>query len=206
MSELKNDPHGRKQIAVAFGLTAIAWAILAVSVNGARLSCPTDSGRCVLQRRTLFESSADTFDWGAVRQVSMEYSATRWTASGGGARVIVQDNIILHLDRKIPVLVKPGAWLFGTLGETSLRTSIGRSPPGNLWIASFGLTPWFLWFVAAASGALFALLSTIRKIESDMSADALRAARLHNLSRLAAISGIFALFWSASIFLMITVY
>ncbi|MBX7059016.1 MAG: hypothetical protein K1X75_13200 [Leptospirales bacterium] len=200
MSELKEDPRGRKQIIVALGLILTAWIILAFSAKGARLSCEPNSGQCSLHRRTLFKSTSETFRWIEVREVSSEYATTRWTASGGGSRIIVKDNIFLHTDRLIPVLNESDAWLFGSLGEESLRSYIGNQPPDNLWLASFGLQPWFLWFVAAAVGALFLLLSVIRKIEPNMSAAALRSARVHNLTRFLGLTVFLSLFWAASIF------
>ena len=40
-----------------------------------------------------------------MREVGLDYSTTRWTASGGGPRIIVEDNIVLHADRDISVLL-----------------------------------------------------------------------------------------------------
>ena len=203
MSEFKNDPSGRKQIITGFVLILVAWAILALSANGARLSCEADSGQCTLLRRTPFAASQETFRWNSVREVKLVFSSTRWTASGGGARIVVEDNIVLQADREIFVLTDSDAWLFGSLSETSLSAFVGQAPPTSLWVVSFGLTPSFFWFIAAAVGALFLLMSIIRPIVPDMSAEALSAARVHNLVRFAGLSLFFALFWAASLYALL---
>ncbi|MBK6606903.1 MAG: hypothetical protein IPQ05_04145 [Leptospiraceae bacterium] len=71
MSEIKNDPSGKKQILVSFIANAIAIGVLVFSVSGASIKC-AETGECEIHRKNIFTESHVTFNWKQVQ--SVEYS------------------------------------------------------------------------------------------------------------------------------------
>ena len=74
MSEIKNDPGGKKQILVSIISSLTAIILLYLSTTGASLRC-TEEGNCEIHRKNFLTDSLDKFNW-------KEVKAVQYTPSG----------------------------------------------------------------------------------------------------------------------------
>ena len=184
MSEIKNDPSGKKQILVSFIANVIAIGVLVFSVSGASLKC-TEAGECEIHRKNIFTESQDTFNWKQVQNVKYSVGSEGYSTNTN-RRGAFTTNLLLSIgeEKKIPIFVSGVAWTFGKLDRTKLQTSIDSGKIETpLWAISFGGAALFISIIFGSIGFFFLLFRIITPIIPNMPEKELQKARKTNLVR-----------------------
>ena len=186
MSEVKNDPKGRKQKLLFPILTVGGAALMAAMAAGSRLDCDGPSGQCVLNRRSVWGKSSERFHWRTVR-AAHSFGSAQESYGAGVARGASGSNIVLEIEggRSVPVMSRAVAWPIGPLKRELLEAALGKkAPEGPQWAVSFGGATWPVAFILGSVGLLFLLLGMVQPIRPNMPAAELSSARAANLRSL----------------------
>ncbi len=174
-----------------------AAALLAFSGGGAVLQVAAD-GKAVIQRKSFFGESTETFRWDEVRHVRMT-GAIGTATSASGRRGAAGENLELELanGKKIAVYSHKIAWPIGNLDRKLLYANIGKPLQGEFRSVSLGGASWFISFILIAISGVAVLMKIVVPITPGMPAAPLAAARWSNLWRFGALVTLSVLLWAA---------
>lgn len=185
MSEIKNDPGGKKQILVSIVSSLTAIILLYISSTGASLKC-SDSGDCEIKRKNIFSSSSDSFHWKDVKDIQYIAGGSENYNPYVSKKGAYSTNLLLELknEKKIPIFVSGVAWTFGKLDRAKLHTAIeSKKIENHLWAISFGGVTLVISFIFGMIGIFFILFQIITPITPELTEQELQKARSSNLIR-----------------------
>ncbi|MBL8993087.1 MAG: hypothetical protein JNM63_07085 [Spirochaetia bacterium] len=161
-------------------------------------------GECTLVKKTLFQTTVESFSWKDVRTVRLTGPLER-ASSGGHARGTAGENLALETasGKIIAVYGRSVAWPFGTLNRRGLETHLGQPLVGEWWSVSLGGASWFISFILAAVAGVLVLMRIVVPITPGMDAGKLRAARTTNLFRFMILTLGSAIFWGLALGLLV---
>lgn len=184
-------------------LTAAAFLVLAFFGTGTKLT-GLPGGNCVLEKRTLFKKTTETFSWKEITAVRLT-GAMQQGSRGGNARGTAGENLALETatGKTYAVFLRNVAWPFGSLNRKTLVEQVGRPLVGEWWGVSLGGPSWFISFILAAIAGVIVLMHVVIPIIPGMEAGLLRKARMTNLYRFLFLVFGAAGFWGLTISLLI---
>ncbi len=200
MSEIKNDPGGKKQILVSIISSLTAIILLYLSTTGASLRC-TEEGNCEIHRKNFLTDSLDKFNWKEVKAVQYTLGSEGYSNSTN-RRGAFTTNLLLDLgnEKTIPIFVSGVAWSFGELDRSGLQKAIEKGKIENrIWAISFGGVNLIVSILFGTISVFFILFQIITPITPEMTGQALEKARTKNLARFLLLLVVSITIWSCYI-------